>query len=219
MSTRALHEQIKMTEIPIPYSERLGRSKLSVVHDGRLFLESMIWTAMTYNPVRLLGLIGLTGIIVAALVLVGLVVARIGDTTSLGAWGVTAVFTALITSVGGISIFALGVTFNYMVSIFHKQPIRQGLFRKPIFKTPINYHFWWMGILGMLLGILLGAGSLSLAINQNWPIQRVWLYLLGSAMSTLVGLQLIIYWVLLHVLEELSQREILAERDLKGYGQ
>lgn len=218
MSTRALHEQIKMTEIPIPYSERLGRSKLSVVHDGRLFLESMIWTAMTYNPVRILGLIGLAGIGLAGLVLLGLVLARIGDTTRLGAWGVTAVFTALIGSVSGISIFALGVTFNYLVSIFHKQPIRQGLFRKPIFKTPINRHFSWMGMLGIFLGILIGVGTLTLAINQQWPIQRVWLYLLGSAMSILVGLQLIIYWVLLRVLEELSQREILAKRDLKGYG-
>lgn len=218
MSTRALHEQIKMTEIPIPYSERLGRSKLSVVHDGRLFLESMIWTAMTYNPVRILGLIGLAGIGLAGLVLLGLVLARIGDTTRLGAWGVTAVFTALIGSVSGISIFALGITFNYLVSIFHKQPIRQGLFRKPIFKTPINRHFSWMGLLGIFLGILIGVGTLTLAINQQWPIQRVWLYLLGSAMSTLVGLQLIIYWVLLRVLEELSQREILAKRDLKGYG-
>ena len=219
MSTRALHEQIKMTETPIPYSERLGDSKLSVVHDGRLFLESMIWTAMTYNPVRILGLIGLTGIVLAALVMIGLVVARIGDTTSLGAWGVTAVFTALITAVGGISIFALGVTFNYMVSIFHKRPIRQGLFKKPIFKTPLNHHFGWMGTLAMVLGLVLGIGSLSLAISQSWPIQRIWLYLLGSAMATLVGLQLIIYWILLRVLEQLSQREILAKHDLQGYGQ
>ncbi len=219
MSTRALHEQIKMTEIPIPYSERLGNSKLSVVHDGRLFLESMIWTALTYNPVRILGLIGLAGIIFSILVSIGLVIARIGDTTSLGAWGVTAVFTALITAVGGISIFALGVTFNYMVSIFHKQPIRQGLFKKPIFKTPINHQFGWMGLLALVLGFVLGAGILSLAISQSWPIQRVWLYLLGSAMATLVGIQLIIYWVLTRVLEQLSQREILAKRDLQGYGQ
>jgi len=219
MSTRALHEQIKMTEIPIPYSERLGNSKLSVVHDGRLFLESMIWTALTYNPVRILGLIGLTGIIISILVSIGLVIARIGDTTSLGAWGVTAVFTALITAVGGISIFALGVTFNYMVSISHKQPIRQGLFKKPIFKTPINHQFGWMGLLALMLGFVLGAGILSLAISQSWPIQRVWLYLLGSAMATLIGLQLIIYWILTRVLEQLSQREILAKRDLQGYGQ
>ena len=40
MSTRALHEQLKMVETPIPYSERVGRSKLSVVRDGMLFSPS-----------------------------------------------------------------------------------------------------------------------------------------------------------------------------------
>jgi glycosyltransferase involved in cell wall biosynthesis len=68
MSTRAVHEHVAMTEVPIPYSERLGRSKLSVVHDGRLFLESMVWTAMTYNPVRPLGLLGVGGVGTAALI-------------------------------------------------------------------------------------------------------------------------------------------------------
>ena len=37
MSTRALHEGLKMVEVPIPYSERAGRSKLSVVRDGMRF--------------------------------------------------------------------------------------------------------------------------------------------------------------------------------------
>ncbi len=61
MSTRAIHEGMRMEEVPIPYSERVGRSKLSVVRDGRIFLQSMIWTVLTYNPVRILGLIGLGG--------------------------------------------------------------------------------------------------------------------------------------------------------------
>jgi hypothetical protein len=42
----------------------------------------------------------------------------------------------------------------------------------------------------------------------------LWLYLLGSAMLILVGVQLIIYWVLMRVLEELSQRELLARKDM-----
>ena len=53
MSTRALHEGIAIKEVPIPYSERVGRSKLSVIHDGRVFLQSMVWTALSYNPVRI----------------------------------------------------------------------------------------------------------------------------------------------------------------------
>jgi glycosyltransferase involved in cell wall biosynthesis len=44
MSTRAVHEGIQMAEVPIPYDERVGRSKLSVVRDGSLFLQSMVWT-------------------------------------------------------------------------------------------------------------------------------------------------------------------------------
>ena len=217
MSTRAVHEHVAMTEVPIPYSERLGRSKLSVVHDGRLFLESMIWTALTYNPVRPLGLIGLGGIAIAVLIVLGLILARLGETTTLGAWGVAAVFVALVSSVGGVSIFALGVTFNYLVTIFHKQPIRQGLFKKPVFKKPLNHQFGWMGLVGFLLGLLLGIASLYLGIAQDWSVQRVWLYLLMSAMGILVGMQLVIYWVLLRVLENLSERETRAEKDMAGY--
>lgn len=216
MSTRAVHEHIRMAEIPIPYSERLGRSKLSVVHDGRLFLESMIWTALTYNPVRILGLLGVAGVGLTGLIMAGLVAARLSGITSLGQWGVAAVFAALVSAVAGISLFALGITFNYLVTIFHKQPVRQGLFGQPIFKTPINHHFGWAGLLSLVAGLGVGIGSLALGISSG-GIERLWLYLLGSAMMILVGVQLIIYWVLLRVLEDLGQREVLTQKDIAGF--
>jgi glycosyltransferase involved in cell wall biosynthesis len=212
MSTRALHEQIVMAEVPIPYSERVGRSKLSVVRDGSVFLHSIVWTALTYNPVRILGLIGLAGILFAGLVILALVVSRLSGVTELSPWGVVAVFAALVAGVTGISIFSLGVTFNYLVSLFYKQPVRQGLFGKPIFKTPLDQHFGWMGLVIFLVGLVLGTGSLLLGLN-GWPIDRLWLYLLGSAMSVLIGVQLIIYWILLRVLAQLSQRELLSTAD------
>ncbi len=215
MSTRAIHEGMRMEEVPIPYSERLGRSKLSVVHDGRIFLESMIWTVLTYNPVRILGLIGLGGVAIAALVGLGLVIARLSGVTTLGALGVAALYWALISGVAGISIFALGVTFNYLVSLFYKEPIRQGLFGKPIFDPPLETYFGWLGLLGLLIGLALGIASLVLGIN-GWDVARLWLYMLGSAMFILVGVQLIIYWVLMRVLEELSQRDKLARQDMSG---
>jgi hypothetical protein len=213
MSTRAIHEGIRMEEVPIPYSERLGRSKLSVVRDGRIFLESMIWTVLTYNPVRILGLIGLGGVAVAALVGLGLVIARLSGVTTLGPLGVAALYWALISGVAGISVFALGVTFNYLVSLFYKEPIRQGLFGKPIFDPPLETHFGWLGLLGLVAGLGLGLASLILGLS-GWDVARLWLYMLGSAMFILVGVQLIIYWVLMHVLKELSERDELARKDL-----
>ena len=214
MSTRAIHEGISMAEVPIPYSERVGRSKLSVVHDGRVFLQSIIWTVMMYNPVRILGMIGLGGVVVAALVGLGLIIARLSGITRLGPWGVAALYWGLVSGVVGISFYALGATFNYLVSLFYHRPIRQGLFGKPVFKTPLDRQFGWMGLLALLLGVIVGVGSLALGIN-GWEIARLWLYLLGSAMFILVGIELVIFWLLMRVLEELSQRELMVEKDLQ----
>jgi glycosyltransferase involved in cell wall biosynthesis len=213
MSTRAVHEGVKITEIPIPYSERVGRSKLSVIHDGRIFLQSMMWTALSYNPVRILGLLGMAGVGIAGLIFLGVFISRLNGVTSLGAWGVVALFIALISVVSGVNVFALGITFNYLVSLFYKKPIRQGLFGKPIFKTPLDRQFWWIGIVAVMVSALIGIISLTLGV-QGWAIDRLWFYLLGSAMTFLIGIQLIVYWVLLRILEELSQRELLTKQDM-----
>jgi glycosyltransferase involved in cell wall biosynthesis len=213
MSTRAVHEGIQMVEVPIPYDERVGSSKLSVVRDGSIFLQSMVWTVLTYNPVRIFGILGLIGIIFALAVAVALVIARISGITSLGPWGVTAVYAALVAGVTGISLFALGSTFNYLVSLFYKEPIRQGLFGRPLFNPSLDHYFWLIGLLALLAGLVLGGISTILGVN-GWEIARLWLYLLGSAMFILVGIQLMIYWMLMRALEELSQRGELTKKDM-----
>lgn len=213
MSTRALHENLKVVEIAIPYSERLGRSKLSVVRDGKIFLESMLWTVLSYNPVRIFGMVGMVGILLAALVMIGLVIARASGITELGPWGIVALFSALVNGVIGISLFTLGATFNYLVSLFYDTPIRQGLFGKPLLKTPLELRFGWIGLLVFLAGFVLAIVTLSLGLN-GWDMNRLWLYLLASAMMTLVGVQLMINWFLVRILGELSQRGESAEKDL-----
>jgi glycosyltransferase involved in cell wall biosynthesis len=213
MSTRALHENIKVVEVAIPYSERVGRSKLSVVRDGKIFLESMVWTALSYNPVRILGISGGILLIFSLLVGIGLVAARISGVTQLGPWGIAALFTALVNGVAGISLFALGSTFNYLVSLFYQTPIRQGLLGKPLFKQPLEHNFGWMGLVVFLGGSLFAIITLGLGIS-GWEFNRLWMYLVGCALFILVGLQLIIYWVLIRVLGELSKRTISAENDM-----
>lgn len=213
MSTRALHENMKVVEIPIPYSERLGRSKLSVVRDGKIFLESMLWTVLSYNPVRIFGMIGLAGVLIALLILTGLVIARASGITTLEPLAVAALFTGLVSGVVGISLFTLGVTFNYLVSLFYETPIRQGLFGRPLLKTPLENHFGWMGLVVFLAGTIIAIVTLILSGN-GWDMNRIWLYLLGAAMMALVGVQLMINWFLVRILGELSQRGDEAAKDL-----
>jgi hypothetical protein len=167
---------------------------------------------LSYNPVRILGLVGLSGMVVAGIIAFGLVITRLRGVTTLDAVGVAALYLAMLSAVVGFSLFSLGATFNYLVSLFYKEPIRQGLFGKPIFKTSIESHFGWLGAVSIGLGLVIGFASLILGLN-GWEITRLWLYLLGSAMFILLGSQLWISWILIQVLSELSQREILAANE------
>src|SRR5262245_49057235 len=70
MSARALLEdKLRLVEVPMAYSERVGRSKLSVVKDGVRFLSVILRAAVAHRPSRPLllgaGLIGLAALVVA----------------------------------------------------------------------------------------------------------------------------------------------------------
>jgi glycosyltransferase involved in cell wall biosynthesis len=206
MSTRAVHEGLKVVEVPIAYKERVGRSKLSIVRDGTRFLTTILWTAMEYNPVRVLGLVGIAALGVAGLIGVALLLLRLQGVTHLGPLGVFGVFAALVLSVAGVSIFCLGATFNYLVSLFHRRPIRQGLFGRPLFAAPLDRHFGWLGVLALVGGLVLGGSVLGLGLS-GWDVARLWFWLLVSALIGMVGLQLVISWTVMRVLERLSQQE------------
>jgi hypothetical protein len=207
MSTRAVHERIAVAEVPIPYHERVGESKLSVVHDGMRFLSTMVSTALAYNPVRIFGALGLFGMTVAGAVLGSLAIRRFQGVTELGPVGTFAVFAALVSGVAGVSLFALGASFNYIVSLFYTRPIRQGLFKNPIIRGPIEHFFLPSGLLMGFVGVVVALGSLMLAM-RGWPMERLWLYLTGSAMAMLVGMQLTMWWLMASVLRELSERVV-----------
>jgi glycosyltransferase involved in cell wall biosynthesis len=215
MSTRALHEGLKVVEIPIPYRERSGRSKLSVVRDGTRFLKTILWTALQYNPARILELVGFGALAIAGLIGVLLIAARVQGITTLGPLGVFAVFTSLVMGVGGVSIFSLGISFNYLVALLHERPIRQANFIASLLGPSPERRFGWIGLSLGALGTALGLASLLLGI-RGWEITRLWLWLLGSASFLLVGLQLTLFWMLIQVLETVRGREGQIVEDLAG---
>ena len=67
MSARALLEdKLTLVEVPMPYSERVGRSKLSVVKDGIRFLTVILRAAVAHRPSRPL-LMAAAGLVLATL--------------------------------------------------------------------------------------------------------------------------------------------------------
>lgn len=213
MSTRAMHEHMKVVEVPIPYRERVGRSKLSVIRDGLRFLNSILMTALTYNPTRLFGLIGAGLISLGFLSSLWRTVTRSKaqrKDSQLVSW-----FVGLVLASAGANIFSIGALFNYIVSLFHKRPIRQGLFGRPIFHKPLEGYFGWLGLSAVCSGGLF----YSIDVWRRWHKPRSndvapWFVPAASAIMVLTGLQLITSWLLTLVLSELSKREAMTEVDL-----
>ena len=206
MSTRAMHEKLKVVELAIPYSERAGQSKLSVVHDGTRFLKTILGTALEYDPAKVLGLAGLVMTVAAAAIGLALVLMRASGVTTLGPWGAFSVFAALLLAVGGLSIYSLGLTFGFLVALFRSPRLERS--------TPgrmLESHFGWLGGCSIGLGVLLSAASMLLGAS-GWEIGRIWLWLLGSALFVLVGLQLVITWILVRVVEKLFGRAAAIEQ-------
>ena len=52
MSARALLNNLRVTEIPMSYEERIGRSKLNVLRDGVRFLRAIGAGVLSYSPER-----------------------------------------------------------------------------------------------------------------------------------------------------------------------
>jgi hypothetical protein len=207
MSTRAVHERLAMVEVPIVYDQRTGRSKLSVLRDGARFLQTILWTSFIYNPARILGGLGLGAMGLGLAIAATLVGMRLCGIAELGPRGVASTFLAVVLGVFGVDMVALGSTFNYFVALFHKTPTSQGLFARPILRSSADRHLWWVGAMTLIVGLAFCLLSLGLGMN-GWPIDRLWLYLLAGTMLVLVGIQLVLFWVIMRVLKELSQREL-----------
>jgi glycosyltransferase involved in cell wall biosynthesis len=211
MSTRALHENLTMVEVPIPYKERSGRSKLSVVRDGLRFTKSIVWTALTYNPVRIFGGLGVV-LLLSALLLGSMPVLSLllGSGNSLS---FPRLFGALVLAVAGVTLYTTGTTFSYVVALFHNGSIRQGLWGRRGNGRKIEKHYWWMGLLTVLAGI--GFYVAAVVYNLTDPsLAASWFAPVVSALLVLTGVQLVSAWSLARVLAELSRREAETVADL-----
>jgi hypothetical protein len=215
MSMRALHEHLTMIEVPIPYSERQGRSKLSVIRDGARFAQSIVWTSLNYNPVRVLGMLGLAALLIAGLIGLGLVYTRLSGVTTISPTESFALFMGSVLAITGICLLTLGISFNYFVALFHKQPVRQGLFSRSTAHQWPERYFGWLGIIALAAGVAVGSASLMLGY-AGWEVSRLWLYYLASASLALIGVQLVVAWIQMQVLYALSEREAQIDQDMNA---
>lgn len=182
-----LDPRLKIVEVPMPYKERVGRSKLRVVKDGFKFLFTILFTAALFNPIKSLSLLGLL------FFLFGLGVC--GVASSLGA--TAAEVAALGAGFGMVSIQAafVGLLCHQMLHMLIG-PWRVSSFGEGV----LQRFFWtkrmvWSGIVLLVLGMVVCA--ISFALQPPW---RLWLgvaaagSILAAGWSALAGVVLRVIW-------------------------
>jgi glycosyltransferase involved in cell wall biosynthesis len=207
MSTRAVYEGLRMVEVPIPYKERVGRSKLNPLKDGIRFLRSILWTALLYDPQRFFGSLGLLMLALAVLLGLGPTLFYLQN-RHLQEDMIYRLFAVLILSVAGVNLLAFGVTCQAILGLL---PAR----RRP---PPALPRPWRGKLAGLGLLMIVGGVALMTPAAFEWLATRQitshWSYFAAGGTMILTGLGLATWFVLLMILQELTTRDARALRDL-----
>jgi glycosyltransferase involved in cell wall biosynthesis len=139
MTARVLLEgRLKLVEEPMPYAERIGRSKLSVARDGIRFLASIVRAAAIYRPARPL-------LLVAGLLAAGALGVGAGPLVFwlrhgvLEEWMIYRTLLALLLGTGVVLLASSAVVADQIAAIVHGRPaaergltgwLRRGLGRR-----------------------------------------------------------------------------------------
>jgi hypothetical protein len=126
MTARVLLEgRLRLVEVPMPYAERIGESKLSVARDGVRFLLSIVRAAAIYRPARPL-------LLAAALLAAGAFLVGVGPSVhwlrqrSLEEWMIYRILLALLLGTGVALLASAAVVADQIASIAHGRPAATG---------------------------------------------------------------------------------------------
>ncbi len=207
MSVRAIHERLHVVEVPIPYDERVGESKLRVSADGIRFLRTILRVGMGYNPLKFFVLAG--SLLLIAAIILGLPSVwyylqfrRVED------WEIYRLFTVMVLLVSGIEVAYFGLLATRVLALTDPsdappQPLGSVagfLLDRRIFQLSVRF------------GVALVAGAAVLNYATIYEYARTgtidvhWSYILTGATLVLIGVQLIMGGVLSKILEQVRER-------------
>ena len=202
MSTKVIHEKFKIVEVPIPYAERSGKSKLNVVSDGVRFLRIILSTVLMYNPFKVFFFAGLCFELVAVSLIAAPVHAYLFREHVQFSDYIYRSIGAMYFLTAGAQIILFGILARFIVSTFFKQH-ESGQFihrLNHLFRVYERMSYYGAGVftLGILVNILyfwkyLFGGGLTLH----------WGWLLFAASFIIVGLEMMITGVIMRILSDI----------------
>jgi glycosyltransferase involved in cell wall biosynthesis len=204
MSVRAiLDRNIRIEEVPIPYEERVGRSKLSVIKDGFRFLRTILEISFTYKPLRLFGSIGIVFLLMALLYGVDPVIHYILY-RNVPEDRIYRLLFVLAAAISGTQMLFLGLMAQEITNLIHNYEM-ETVIEKVLDKTVLK-RFALLGMLSLVAAIVLNAK----AIFQYVTLRKIfvhWSYIVTGALLVLLGFQLLAFSILNRIVSLLKQQK------------
>ena len=200
MSTRAIHEELRIIEVGIPYDERIGRSKLSVLQDGVRFLRTIVGIAQLYNPLKFFGVIGSVFLLLGLLFSISpisyyLKVRRVEE------YEIYRLITIMVLFITGLNIISFGTVSNSILRLIHGREVHADSFwSRFIFRRSLMDNLDKVGFALMALAVLLNYKGIIQYVT-TFHVQIHWSYVLVGAKLFLVGLRLARSKFLRHTIE------------------
>lgn len=210
MSTQALHENLKIIEVPISYDQRRGHSKLNIITDGPRFLKTIFGIARLYNPLKFFGALGIIALLIGIILSLDPVIyylrfRRVEDTE------IYRLFSIMLLWVTGLNLITFGAFSNYVLAIIHRKEIKQSnIFLSYIMNEFIINRFGKIGFMLILSAVVLNHRTIFEYITTR-HIYVHWSYILTGATLFLVGLQMVMANFLMKFLKELEERRKMQE--------
>lgn len=211
MSTVTMQKGLRVVEVPTPYFSRVGESKLRVMADGLAFLSSILGVAILYNPLKLVGPLGIACIAAALYLSIDPIVyylqnRRVEDDE------LYRLITISVLAVSGLQIINFGLFSNALLArSLGEAPDRRSVLGRLFLRAPVMKTGWILGP-----ALCLGAAALNhramLQYLTTGTIQEHWSYVLTGGGMFLVGLQLMMSGLLLRIVGVRAEKRRRAVR-------
>jgi glycosyltransferase involved in cell wall biosynthesis len=191
MSARCLlSTDIPLSEVDMPYHEREGRSKLSVIKDGLRFLRVILTTAMLYRPSRLLTILGTLFLAVAAALMIWPTLYYL-DTRTVAEWMIYRFVISDLLGTASVLLLCMSYIARRMVEITFNQSSVASARPDPIRTLFESRGFWIIPLILVAAGGVLVYPSYRQlvatgATYEHWSRFLVMSFFVGAAIILLV---------------------------------
>ncbi len=190
MSCKAvLDPELKILETTMPYQEREGRSKLSVIKDGFRFLNVILDISLSYRPRKIIGIIGLILLLVSLLYAIYPIEFYLSY-HRLEEWMIYRLVTIMVLGVGGLNIISISEACEQMLQMGGYRKYNNSLLGTILNKIFSQKALFLWGALAILIGLIVNTNTIIEYITTR-KISVHWSYVIFGATVILAGLQLI----------------------------